>query len=223
METKEGERIIYKVAKQRAQSRQDVGEVSVIKDKDGVLLTDKDKVKERWREYFSNLLNVDNEWDPLQDCPPVEGPLPDINEKEVEEAMKSGRATGCSGLPVDLLNPLGKEGIQMVTSLLQKVWDEEKMPTEWELSELVTIYKRKGDPLDCGNFRGIKLLEHVMKILEKVIEGRLRGLVSVSDMQFGFNPGRGMMDAAFNIKQQQEKHLEVNRDLYYTFVDLEKA
>ncbi|XP_063595366.1 uncharacterized protein LOC134772326 [Penaeus indicus] len=84
METNEGERIIYKVAKQRVQSRQDVGE----------------------------------------DYPTVKAPFPNINEKEVEETMKkikSGRATGCSGLPVDLLKHLGKEGIQMVTSLLQKV------------------------------------------------------------------------------------------------------
>ncbi|XP_047499240.1 uncharacterized protein LOC125045797 [Penaeus chinensis] len=134
---------------------------------------------------------LENEWDPLQDCPPVEGPLPDLNEKEVEEAMKKmkrGRAIGCSVIPVDLLKHLGREGIQMVTSLLQNVWDEEKMPAEWE-----------------------------------VIEGRLRGLVSVNDMQFGFSPGRGTMDAAFIIKQQQEKHREVNRDLYYTFVDLENA
>ncbi|XP_047487258.1 uncharacterized protein LOC125038065 [Penaeus chinensis] len=133
METKEEERIIYKVAKQRAQSRQDVGEISVIKDKDGVLLTDENKIKERWREYFSNLLNVENEWDPLQECPPVEGPLPDINEKEVEDEikkMKCERATGCYGIPVDLLKHLGKDGIQMVTSLLQKVWDEEKMQAE---------------------------------------------------------------------------------------------
>ncbi|XP_047476373.1 uncharacterized protein LOC125030384 [Penaeus chinensis] len=161
METKEGERMIYKVAKQRAQSRQDVGEVSVIKGKDGVLLTDENKIRRRWREYISNLLNVENECDPLRGCPPVEGPLPDINDKEVGEAIKkikSGRATGCSGLPVGLLKRLGKEGIQKVSSLLQKVWDEEQMPTEWELSELVNIYKRKGHPLDCGNFRGFKLM-----------------------------------------------------------------
>ncbi|XP_047487222.1 uncharacterized protein LOC125038030 [Penaeus chinensis] len=114
----------------------------------------------------------------------------DGGKKEAEDAMKkmkSGKATGCSGIPVDLLKHLGKEGIRMVTSLLQKVWDEEKMQAEWELSELVPIYKRKGDPLDCGNFRGISLLEHVMKILEKVIGGRLRGLVSINDMQFGFS------------------------------------
>lgn len=226
MNTKEGEKMIYRVAKQRAKTRKDVGEVAVIKDKEGVLLTDEEKIKERWREYFNNLLNVENERDLLQECPPVEGPVQDVSEKEVHEAMKkmkTGKATGCSGLPVDLLKHLGEEGTRMVTSLLRKVWKEERMPTEWELSELVTIYKNKGDPLDCGNFRGIKLLEHVMKVLEKVVDGRLRGLISVDDMQFGFSPEKGTIDATFILKQQQEKHLEVNRDLYYTFIDLEKA
>ena len=47
--------------------RQDVGEVAVIKDKDCALLTDEGKIKERWREYFNNLLNVENETDPLQE------------------------------------------------------------------------------------------------------------------------------------------------------------
>ncbi len=62
------------------------------------------------------------------------------------------------------------------------------MPTESELSELVTIYKNKGDPMECGNYRGIKLLEHGMKILEKVVEKRLRRIAKVDDMQLGFSP-----------------------------------
>jgi len=85
------------------------------------------------------------------------------------------------------------------------------MPKEWELSEIVTIYKNKGDPLECGNFRGIKLLEHAMKVLEKIIEKRLRMLIDIDKMQFGFSPGRGTADAVFN------------KDLFFTFVDLEKA
>ena len=35
------------------------------------------------------------------------------------------------------------------------------------LSELVPIYKGKGDVLECSSSRGIKLLEHGMKVAEK--------------------------------------------------------
>ena len=58
MGTGEGERMIYKVAKQRSRSRRCVGEVNVIKIQIGEMLTDEVKINERWREYFSNLLNV---------------------------------------------------------------------------------------------------------------------------------------------------------------------
>ena len=226
METKEGEKLIYKVAKQRAKNRQDIGEVSVIKSKEGDMLTDEKNIKERWQEYFSDLLNVENSREPLEEQPPVEDPVQGITQEEVKEAMKkmkSGKAPGCSGLTVDLLKSLGDTGVHMMHTLLEKIWLEEKVPTEWELSEIVPLYKRKGDPLECGNFRGIKLMEHAMKLLEKILEKRLRELVSVDDMQFGFSPGKGTIDAVFVIKQLQEKHLERNKDLFITFVDLEKA
>ena len=191
METKEGEKLIYKVAKQRAKNRQDIGEVSVIKSKEGDMLTDEKNIKERWQEYFSDLLNVENSREPLEEQPPVEDPVQGITQEEVKEAMKkmkSGKAPGCSGLTVDLLKSLGDTGVHMMHTLLEKIWLEEKVPTEWELSEIVPLYKRKGDPLECGNFRGIKLMEHAMKLLEKILEKRLRELVSVDDMQFGFSP-----------------------------------
>ena len=35
-------------------------------------------------------------------------------------------------------------------------------------------------------YRGVKLLEHAMKIVEKVLERRLRCMVKVDEMQFGF-------------------------------------
>ena len=33
--------------------------------------------------------------------------------------------------------------------------------------------KNNGDALTCGSYSGIKLLEHAMKLLERVIEGRV--------------------------------------------------
>jgi len=31
---------------------------------------------------------------------------------------------------------------------------------------VLPIYKGKGDPMECGSYRGIKLLEHAMKVVE---------------------------------------------------------
>ena len=111
----------------------------------------------------------------------------------------------------------------MMHEILKRVLGEEQMPEEWKKGEIVPIYKQKGDPLVCGNFRGIKLLEHGMKMFEKIVERRLRKLITVNNMQFGFSPGNGTTDAVFIIQQLQEKHIEVHKDLFLTFVDLEKA
>ena len=54
------------------------------------------------------------------------------------------------------------------------------------MSELVAIYKGKGDVLECDSSRGIKLLEHGMKVAERVLERRLRQAVEIDKMQFGF-------------------------------------
>ena len=207
MGTEEGERMIYKVAKQRARSRRDIGEVNVIKDQIGEMLTDEVKIKERWREYFSNLLNVENARKQLGEVPAVEGPVQEISREEVKKAVEStkkGKAAGCSGLPIDLIKHLGESGVDMMHEIPKRVWEEEQMPEEWKKGEIVPIYKQKGDPLECGNFRGIKLLEHGMKMFEKIVERRLRKLITVNNMQFGFSPGKGKV-------QQMQYHTTTAR------------
>ena len=63
---------------------------------------------------------------------------------------------------------------------------EEAIPESWQMSELVPIYKGKGDVLECMflvcSSRGIKLLEHGMKVAERVLERRLRQAVEIDKM-----------------------------------------
>ena len=63
------------------------------------------------------------------------------------------------------------------------------------MSELVPIYKGKGDVLECSSSRGIKLLEHGMKVAERVLERRLRQSVEIDKMQLGFRSGTGTTHA----------------------------
>ena len=59
--------------------------------------------------------------------------------------------------------------------------------------------------------------------MEIALEKRLRALVDLDEMQFGFMPGKGTTDAIFIIRQLQEKHQQKKKDLYFASVDLEKA
>src|SRR6267154_628445 len=88
---------------------------------------------------------------------------------------------------------------------------------------MVNVYKGKGNALECSSYRGIKLLEHVLKALERVIEARVRKMVKLEEMQFGFSPEKGTTDAIFIVRQVQEKFLGKQKELWMAFVDLEKA
>ena len=97
------------------------------------------------------------------------------------------------------------------------------MPEEWRRSVLIPIYKNKGDTQCCGNYRGIKLMSHTMKIWERIIEARLRDSVEISKQQYEFMPGKGTTDAMFALRMLMEKYREGQRKLHCVFIDLEKA
>ena len=62
-----------------------------------------------------------------------------------------------------------------------------------------------------------------MKVYERVLEKRLRQQVVIGSMQFGFMLGKGTTDTIFTVRQLQEKHLSKRKELYFGFVNLEKA
>jgi len=51
--------------------------------------------------------------------------------------------------------------------------------------------------MKCGSYRGIKLLKHAMKLVERIFEYRIRHHTDIDDMQFGFIKDKGTSDAIF--------------------------
>ena len=115
------------------------------------------------------------------------------------------------------LNPGGEAGAVEVRVLIEDIISEGCIPTDWQEGFIINLYKGKGDALNRGNYRGLKLIEQVMKVLERVMEGLIRQRVEIDEMQCGTT------GAIFIVRQLQEKHLAANKPLYMAFVDLEKA
>ncbi|XP_068220033.1 uncharacterized protein [Palaemon carinicauda] len=72
---------------------------------------------------------------------------------------------------------------------------------------------QKRDVMECGNHRGIELIEHCMKFFERVLDESLREIVQILKQQYGFMRGKGTVDAIFIASQPQEKRLEENQKL----------
>ena len=75
-----------------------------------------------------------------------------------------GKAAGPFNVNMDMIVTRGKFGVGVIKKLCQRVLDGKGMAEKWKTSVVVPIFKGKGDVTDCGAYRGVKLLEHAMKI-----------------------------------------------------------
>ncbi|KAK3550401.1 hypothetical protein QTP86_025175 [Hemibagrus guttatus] len=227
LDTREGQKDLYRLARQRDRDGKDVQQVRVIKDRDGRVLTSEESVQRRWKEYFEELMNEENEREKrVEGVNSVEQKVDKIRKDEVRKAlkrMKSGKAVGPDDIPVEVWKCLGEAAVEFLTSLFNRVLESERMPEEWRRSVLVPIFKNKGDVQSCSNYRGIKLMSHTMKLWERVVEARLRKVVEICEQQYGFMPRKSTTDAIFALRILMEKYRDGQRELHCVFVDLEKA
>ena len=199
-----------------------------MKDKDGRLVVSEKDCGKLWKEHMEKIMNVESEWDRMVEADMVEEPVEEVTDEEVTEAMNKtrlGKAAKPSEVHMDMIIASGKFGIGVIKKLCQRVLDGKGMPEEWKTSVVVPIFKGKGDVMDCGAYRKGKQLEHAMKIVERVLENRIRGLVAIDDMQFGFMAGKGTTRALFILRRMQEEFRGREQKLYsvHVFCGLRKG
>ena len=57
LDTREGAKIVYKLAKSRDRRGRDISDIAYVKDEDGSNLTQSEKIKGRWKQIFYKLFN----------------------------------------------------------------------------------------------------------------------------------------------------------------------
>ena len=206
---------------------------SACRDENGNLVIDTQCTLRLWREHFLKLLAGDDVQNPATEeadsIPPIDDDVevqpPSPYEVRVAiKRLKSNKAAGSDGLPAELFKAGGDKLIGCMHQLVSKIWLEESMPDDWNLSVLCPVLK-KGDPTIRANYRGISLITIAYKVLSSVLCERLKPFANtlIGPYQCGFRPGRSTIDQIFTLRQILEKTREKQVDTHHLFVDYKAA
>jgi hypothetical protein len=138
--------------------------------------------------------------------------------------LKQGKAAGNDEVVAEVLKKGGDQVEYSMYLLCSKVWNEEKLPTDWTRGMIFPIYK-DGDEKDTSNYRGITLLSIVGKVYAQVINERLmmwceRHKILVEE-QGGFRPHRGCPDQLFSLVEVLKNRGD--KGTFCCFIDVKKA
>ena len=222
-------RTVYAITKQLAGISK--ASSTQVESKDGILLTQTDDIVRRWKEHFSEVLNqmpptttLNIPEEPLFDLGICSGPLILIEVKEALKTLKNGKAAGNDGISPELLK-YGRSALaEPIFELLSRVWDEEKVPSEWSKAVIVKLFK-KGQKTKCDNWRGIALQSVGSKVLCQIILNRIQSKVEkvLRDEQHGFRQNRSCCDLIFSLRVLLDESNEWQVQLLIVFIDFLKA
>jgi sorting nexin-29 len=138
--------------------------------------------------------------------------------------LRINKAPGADNMPAELLICGGDEVVRLIHKLIMDILEKEYVPKEWRKSIICPIYK-KGDKLECMNYRGIALLCTAYKVFSNILRNRLEPITEhiVGEHQAGFRPGRSTIDQLLTVKQTLEKCWEYNLSVCQIYVEFKQA
>ena len=221
---------------------------------DGSLKTHPNEIDAEWTNHYRYLANEQAGghsqdflyWEGIRDqlgvahVEELEGLNDDITVQEVcivLDILKRHKASGLDGTPIGFYkllgmwydsekNPMPSRAILGLTNVLQAIFTEAHIPESQVIALVVSIFK-KGDPCERDNFRGISLMDSIMKILMTLLARRITNALHQSGRlvkeQAGFRPREeAVAQAAALVEILQRRNLQF-RTTYALFLDMVKA
>ena len=112
----------------------------------------------------------------------------------------------------------------MLHSICQQIWKTQQWPQDWKRSVFIPKPK-KGNAIECSNYRTIARISHTSKVMLKILQARLQQYMNweLSDVQAVFRKDRGTRDQIASICCIIEKAREFQKNIYFCFIGYAKA
>ena len=127
---------------------------------------------------------------------------------------------GGDGIPIELFKILKDGAVKVLHSIYQQIWKTQQWAQDGKTSVFISIPK-KGNAKECSSYRTIALISHTSKVMLKILQARLQQYINheLPDVQAGFRKGRGTRDQIANICWIIEKARELQKNIYFCFID----
>jgi hypothetical protein len=194
-----------------------------VKDENDDLLADSHNILNRWKNYFSQLTNVNNVDVRQIEIHAVEPPVPVPVALRLKMLLHS-RSPRSDQIPAEIIQAGGEILLSVIHKLINYDWNSKELPDQW-MEPISVQFNKKGDKTDCNNYRGIALLSTSYKMLSNILLSKLSPYVDkiIGYHQCGFRRNRSTTDQIFCIRQTLEKKCEYNETAHQLFIDFKKA
>ena len=146
-----------------------------IKHRNGMDITETEDIKKRWQEYTEELYKKElHDRDNHNDV--ITHLEPDTLEYKVKWALANitmNKASGGDGIPVELLQILKDDAVNVLHSICQQIWKAQQWPQDWKRSVFIPNPK-KDNAKECSNYHTIALISHTSKVMLKILQARLQ-------------------------------------------------
>ena len=227
---RENQKLFWGAVKRCRRGNQSI--IKHVKNKQGDVVKDRDKILEVWKDYFQSLHNNSAENDEgnnreENEVLNMEDDSEDITMKELISAkkkLKLGKAPGSDEIYPEMITNQSLEADKLLLNICQLAYKTKSIPNDWNISTIIPIHKN-GPTTQCENYRGISLLSVPGKIYARILETRLRDKVEekLDQYQSGFRPGRSVQDHIYAVRQISETTYRYNNKVHMCFIDLQKA
>jgi hypothetical protein len=133
-------------------------------------------------------------------------PKPSASDAEVAIGkLRRYKSPGVDKIPAQLILAGGEELPSEFHKFRKLIWNKEELPSQWKVS-VVPIHK-KGDKIDCSNYRGTSFMSTSYKILSDILLSRLTTYADeiMGDHKCGLRSNRSTSDQISYIRHTGEK------------------
>ena len=175
---------------------------------------------QEWTSHISDIVQSVAKYKSHQNTTNIKITMKELN--TAIQKLKSKKAPGPDDIPNEILIHADEQVKKIIINQFNEITETQKIPHQWQHSNIVRIYKGKGIKGKCSNERGITLASNIGKTFERIINNRITKQIIVTDAQAGGIKGRSTAEHIM-ILNELLKIPPTKKPKYITFLDVTKA